>query len=1454
MILVTRFKTNNNLKYTMVGEPSGENNEKQFQIDLDDFLSSLEAIHKGQFFLDRNLRLTRFSNGSFEAYLFTYINTYDSAFGSKEKGKLTRFFDATKKIVLNNISTGKPYIDDYIDSDPLDYNQKKRFQNFLRSKYPDYIPTKFEKPSKTKNTEPAFQSQIADARQEVKPILDIESEEPQFPELQAKIDRAIESYSDLTNTHKESYRGFGISKLSLFIAFVIDMEGMGSSHKLTTENHDSRLGSNVLPSEAQPIIDYVNKTNKQFSKLPEEAKTLILNNFPREKDSLYFDSLGSYLIERQRIFDEYNNFSDTIPEDQESNDIATFPELVKFKLDILDLDFENYKIYHPSHFKKYTNLDTLDAALHVSYFGAICANEYNSQNGYQFKDKLDQAYFYEMMPIPNGKLVSRINENFRLETIETKEFLNDFYSKFLPGYNSETVTSDQAPKPNTPNAFAQSVLDGLSQYSQEGRNYVWETYPKAIRNSSSNRGRSQLMQVLEADVRLNDFLVPADVKVEQIPFAEKISFAENFYRESRVNPMFEILNKRVSTELQFKSMVLLLDDFLDFFKFFSEEKPSDTSQQRIDNFIKKINITYEGLMPGEQKLIYNAFPDRELTPKTPETKTRTLDLKNYAKDLEAIKKEYSGENYKNYYELMWSFYKSKLNNIVVFYENCGTSTEALFIFTFVESLANSYDNKIQNNELLSIDKSIEKTQDAVKKFTPEEVKKFDLQYKEYLGENYRTITELKEIENKKLLQEFVDSQYTEYNTEGRGLILAEIEISPTISLKKLIKGIEDANKRVGNNKVLIKTMLRALDPIISSIQYLDKYKILKVQDSDLTLLDNENAGGNNNPPPNRPKTSESNEDNSFDERFILLLEFINNNFGEQRDELITKLLTYCFTSDGVEFLKDFAVHEVFDDYGIIGAKEQVDAALELLGDVVDTQDKKEIIGELITSLEENYNSQKPIENQPKIPEQNSEPRERKLIDGINDIPEDEWQDTVSSAQEISDDGEFEVDLSGVDLVLQLIAASVIFKKRYQELVELKRNSGVTDEYRNKRQELIDDVGDVSNETRTIIYRRRIKFGSNNEIEEGSTNYKVTDLQKRLWGSKTASEQTQTGNKSKQPKNSTLHINADGKVETTKDTSEYFNFLENLVINLDIKAERLNFLEDNASVFATDKGLAVIVEANKPLQVIYDPTLNIAFYKFLFEDSFAGKINSQQLQEYCYFKNFKYLVKHLKDSTDKNGNSTDEVWKSRIQELIKEPENFIEWSINLDKNDYDPVTIVELRKNGLSFEQITSLYQLMQDYRSQSAIELPIEDGKFKVKTLDELSKNLKFKGESESKNEQKNIALGKIIEALERNSDLITNPFVSDYLESLIGWFDFIDRLSPYYDKYIVRISNSPGLGEFKELSQRLKNLNQTIGNKQNYSNEKKLVVQFIDTIETSFKSAYRTYLNIALQNLKTKK
>jgi hypothetical protein len=1382
MKLVTRSKANNNSKYAM-GGGFGEPRENVDREDVNQQKEDLETYFR-HFYTGQLLDQNKFNSQESIYELFDKHKTDEEVLIVIAKNFYREVAATTSNKRKLKIQSKKIEKNFYSDERKIAITElKPRLIELIESNGITFGP-------KVEQIEPSFQSQIADARQEVKPAPAMESEEPQFPELRVKIDRAVDIYSSITSQNKESYRGFGVSKLSLFIATVIDREGLSTCHISTSENHDSKLGKTISLSEAQPIVDYINITLEQFSKLPEEAKTLILNNFPREKDSLYFDSLGSYLIERQRIFDEYNNFSDTIPEDQESNDITTFPELVKFKLDILDLDFENYKIYYPSHFKKYTNLDTLDAALHVSYFGAICANEYNSQDGYQFKDKLDQAYFCEMMPIPNGKLESRINENFRLETIETKEFLNDFYSKFLPGYNSETVTSDQAPKPNAPNAFAQSVLDGL-QYSQEGKDYIWGNYPKEVRNSNSNRGRAKLMQLLEADVRLNDFLVPVEGKVvnetKLLTFAEKIQSAIEYYNALKLNPdsALQLLLQLIPQDIQFKSLILNAEKFTGIL---AELKvniaEAITLNAEIDSLVKDTENKYNQLFPGQKKLIDDAFPDQELTLKTPENKATTIDLRDYASDFEEMDKVL--EDTIERYKLEINFYKKNLIHKIQKYQILNEFNSVYFAIFVSGSLchAYSYNKKINGNFGCYTNEIIKTAEKEIKEhyLSIDAKLQLDQKFKQILGESYQSIAELKEIENTEILQSFVRTQFPQYNPAQIDAILSSIFEQSPAETSKLINDIGRENKR--------KSAKYKIGQIISSILGFDELKPTEPAETSSEqnpINDNEkplgtssnqnedvgNSGGNNNLPPNRPKTAESNEDNSFDERFILLLEFINNNFGEQRDELITKLLTYCFTSDGVEFLKDFAVHEVFDDYGIIGAKEQVDAALELLGDVVDTQDKKEIIGELITSLEENYNSQKSNENS------ESNPTPDPWTTPIENYGNEEVEQIAIEAQQVATELESLIEVSvRIPTVVVIFWYIAKYGEQIQELKNLIKNNP------EKVKDVYDDIQRrFEQESKRLRQRVAIRFYS--PLNQEYSDVALTEMGITLTNAEVdfyADGRPET-NKSNVKKNNDKDpnyrppVNVDENGNLTKVNNYVRSVVDNL-ISSNIQAERISF-EDDYFAFVTD-GMFVLVKEDTAVEIVWDPELDSVQMKVMLEEHRKEK-NSYNLPQFCFLHNLKYTKIVHRNTKDEDNNLITN-WITRQQQAITNPQDYVGWNVDRSR-EYDPKDVQQLVELGFDVEQISTLYSSINTYESFDQFEIyglptnlvDLDAVAFNsyINSLYNLTEK-SFKKNQIASSSGKQETPEKIAVVLESNFDAIkSNPIFIDYIT---GFKSFLDK------------------------------------------------------------------------------
>jgi hypothetical protein len=891
MILVTRFKTKNNFKYSMNGGFS-EAKAKQEKINMElveqiksGFVALFRDYYTNQDFLPYNEFNTQakidilFANKSTELGVLTFINeelykctATRTKSRAEVRSRVNHMQKMSKTIEFKTaLSEAKDELIAMIESNGITFE------------------------AKVDQNEPNLQSQIADARQEISSTSALESEEPQFPDLRAKIDRAID-YIPQIDPNRTIIIKNDRNILQIYKNLVIFYER-------------TRANTNTSKDEHRSLMRELDKdTHLAFSKKSPEEQKLIMDQFPKFQEA--------FKAEQARIKTE-----SVKPIEGEVFDLSIHKEefdlITSYDIDTYDriqasIDFYN-KHCPEGLLKKPKELNNYDDGIYAYTFTSMCLNTFLTDKKSVSLDQLNKSIVSEKIKL-SGKLT-------RLEGIHFdklfKQVLGDQYACKFPQNEVKIQpqsSPDQAPKPNTLNPFAQSVLDGLTQYSQEGRVYIRETYSKEIRNSNSNRGRSKLMQVLEADVRLNDFLVPADVKVENetklLTFAEKIQSAVTSYNKFKQSfgDDFET-RMQIDKILIFKLFMFCKEEFLEFVDH-QHERPDDIKivlqgDSDLNNIKLKSEAEFNRYSPFDQNTIMQAFPDRELTPKTPETKIRTLDLKNYAKDLEAIKKEYNSENYKNYYELMWSFYRSKLNNIVVFYENCGSSNEALFIFTFVESLANSYDSKIQNNELLSIAKSIEKTQDAVKKFTPEEVKKFDLQYKEFLGENYLTISEVKEIENYEVLVNFIINHISQFNNIQLGEIMKVIDTFSASEVTKLINDIGKENKR--------KSAKYKIGQIIASIQGFDDLKPIEPTEtssqhnpnnpnenppgtSSNQNEDTGNSGGNNNLPPNRPKTAESNEDKSFDEQFRSLLEFINQNFDKDKDEFVSSLLTYCFTS------------------------------------------------------------------------------------------------------------------------------------------------------------------------------------------------------------------------------------------------------------------------------------------------------------------------------------------------------------------------------------------------------------------------------------------------------------------------------------------------------------------------------------------------------------------------------
>jgi hypothetical protein len=437
--------------------------------------------------------------------------------------------------------------------------------------------------------------------------------------------------------------------------------------------------------------------------------------------------------------------------------------------------------------------------------------------------------------------------------------------------------------------------------------------------------------------------------------------------------------------------------------------------------------------------------------------------------------------------------------------------------------------------------------------------------------------------------------------------------------------------------------------------------------------------------------------------------------------------------------------------------------------------------------------------------------EQKLINEINDTPDDIWEDRLESFGEaevdrtrrqiedfIDNNSEFKLvqSIEITDLKLKLAVMILLIGNRLKEISEMDAEQ--------QEREMIKELNKSSDFIRKnpkLINRFRQRYaeilGEDYFGSEITSQYITQVIVNEKFGDITNDEKITKPKKSKRKKllDEEDSESDDLAAQERKIThSEYLQSIINHLVESGTKAEQKTY-QDGANVFVTD-GLAIILQPSGVLEFIFKPEFESKEIETLIElfranQNTQSKEKKQSMEEFCFIEGVKYTnIKHKGD------------WLTRQQELITETYDYNGWNIS-PVREYPKNDLLKLREI-FSFVDISALCNTVNSYETYSAVDFKSSQIYF------DLDKVIVFKGQIDGNTESKldiaKIIAGKINSESPEDLEFLANPLVVDYIQSSINLFDFVLELNNFaetdqafsYQDPLIRAKINVYIGQFK--------------------------------------------------------
>jgi hypothetical protein len=427
-----------------------------------------------------------------------------------------------------------------------------------------------------------------------------------------------------------------------------------------------------------------------------------------------------------------------------------------------------------------------------------------------------------------------------------------------------------------------------------------------------------------------------------------------------------------------------------------------------------------------------------------------------------------------------------------------------------------------------------------------------------------------------------------------------------------------------------------------------------------------------------------------------------------------------------------------------------------------------------------------------------------------------------------------------DPVLKLILASVLFNDQFQIVQDLldKRDNQIEA----KLTRLLKEVEALDPEFIKTVRRQRVEFRPENadllKIEDLGDNYIQVEQKGSFWGEDSTTEQAKTLRRQYRTKTKTVF-------ESEKlNANEYIDSVRYEIMHQKIPVKEITYKSDGTVVFLM-KDLAIIAQKGKETQAIFQEGFNIEEMEMLSAD-FEGKFNKDTIQEFCFYNGYRYFSLKHKGQTNADGSHTDYNWKKEQADLINNPKTFKGWKINMPK-EYSRETMKELTGLGLNFWGISALGNLIRQYEKSSQVDLSI-DKPITTNRVQEIHDAITFKVQVDADTKQKVDAPQTLFGLISdpKNTELSKNLFVADYVDNLSRYYDWVDRLSDFYEAYKTIGIPDNDRELYQSLKTKMASLGKVFGRDSAYFTEKSFVfggivygkhtplTEYIDTLESA--------------------